>query len=101
MREEVAPHHAIAALAAGQGGVVARTQLFAIGFSSAAVARSVTTGRLHTVARGVYAVGHPLVGIEGRRWAAVLALGPRRRFVTCSYVNLRRALTGRLSPAHR
>jgi hypothetical protein len=66
----------IAALAEAQGGVVARRQLLAVGLSSASIARHVAGGRLHTVARGVYAVGHGLVGADGRRWAAVLALGP-------------------------
>ena len=33
-------------------------------------------GRLHRIHRGVYAVGHVVLGIEGRRWAAVLASGP-------------------------
>ena len=33
-------------------------------------------GRLHAVHRGVYAVGHVVLGMEGRRWAAVLACEP-------------------------
>ena len=33
-------------------------------------------GRLHRVHRGVYAVGHPVLTVNGRRMAAVLAAGP-------------------------
>jgi len=75
MREEVVADHAIAALAARQGGVVARRQLLGLGLSSAAIGRRIEGGRLHPLARGVYAVGHPLVGVDGRRWAAALAVG--------------------------
>jgi hypothetical protein len=56
--------------------VVSRRQLLELGLSSAAVGRRIEGGRLHPLARGVYAVGHPLVGVDGMRWAAVLALGP-------------------------
>jgi very-short-patch-repair endonuclease len=40
-----------------------------------AVARRVAAGRLHRLHRGVYAVGHPGVSLEGRWMAAVLASG--------------------------
>jgi hypothetical protein len=33
-------------------------------------------GRLHRVQQGVYALGHTVLGREGRRLAAVLACGP-------------------------
>lgn len=36
----------------------------------------VATGRLHRVHRCVYSVGHVLLSMDGRRMAAVLALGP-------------------------
>lgn len=65
----------IAAVAERQGGVVARVQLLALGLSRDAIGRRVRAGRLHIVHRGVYAVGHRLLGVVGKRWAAVLACG--------------------------
>jgi very-short-patch-repair endonuclease len=65
----------LAALATRQHGVVSRAQLIALGVSSSAVARRVASGRLHTLHVGVYAVGHPILGLQGRLMAAVLACG--------------------------
>jgi very-short-patch-repair endonuclease len=62
-------------LAARQHGVVARRQLLALGLSSSAIARRAAAGRLHPVHLGVYAVGHPVLGVHGRWMAAVLACG--------------------------
>jgi hypothetical protein len=70
------PDQRIAALAAAQHGVVGRGQLTALGLSDSAVGRRVAAGRLHRVHRGVYAVGHPVLGPNGHRLAAVLACGP-------------------------
>ena len=64
------------AVAARQGGVIARSQLLDAGLSAEGVKRRVRAGRLHQIHRGVYAVGHPSLGVTGRRWAAVLACGP-------------------------
>jgi hypothetical protein len=66
---------AIAALAATQHGVVALRQLRELGLSSSAVRSRVAAGRLHRVYPGVFAVGHPLLGGNGRLMAAVLACG--------------------------
>jgi hypothetical protein len=66
----------LAALAAGQWGVVSAAQLAALGFSAAGVTRRVQAGRLHRVHRGVYAVGHRSLAVQGRWLAAVLACGP-------------------------
>jgi very-short-patch-repair endonuclease len=66
---------AIAALATGQYGVVARFQLIAIELSEDAIDRRLASGRLHRLYPGVYAVGHRLVPREGRWLAAVLAAG--------------------------
>jgi very-short-patch-repair endonuclease len=68
--------HPIAELAAAQFGIVERSQLRALGLSDAAIARRVRAGRLHRLRRGVYAVGHPVLGQRGRWLAAVLACGP-------------------------
>ena len=58
---------------ARQHGIVARPQLLALGFSAALIQRRIAHGRLHPVARGVYAVGWPYLD-RRRRWSsAVLA----------------------------
>jgi hypothetical protein len=49
--------------------------LRALGLSKHALHRRVQAGRLHPVHRGVYAVGHTVLGREGRLLAAVLACG--------------------------
>lgn len=75
MRRELATDEAIAAIADRQGGTVARIQLIALGLSASAIDRRLRCGRLHLLHRGVYSVGHRVVGVDGRRWAAVLACG--------------------------
>jgi very-short-patch-repair endonuclease len=69
----------MAALAAAQHGVVERSQLRALGLTESAIARRVAVARLHRLHRGVYAVGHPVVGRLGQWLAAVLACGPTAR----------------------
>lgn len=64
------------ALADRQGGVVARPQIVALGYSRAAIGRAVGAGLLTTVHRAVYVVGHRHLGPTGHRFAAVLACGP-------------------------
>jgi Transcriptional regulator, AbiEi antitoxin/Protein of unknown function (DUF559) len=66
---------AVARLAARQHGVVSIAQLRAAGIGANAVTRWVRRGRLHRVHRGVYAVGHAGLSIEGWWMAAVLACG--------------------------
>ena len=70
------PERAVTELAAGQHGVVARRQLAALGVSDTKVARLVSRGLLIRLHRGVYAVGHTALRIEGHRMAAVLSGGP-------------------------
>jgi hypothetical protein len=67
---------ALAELAGRQWGVVSLAQLRALGIGARAVQLRASTGRLHRVHRGVYAVGHRALRVEGRRLAAVLACGP-------------------------
>jgi predicted transcriptional regulator of viral defense system len=79
IRAELVEHswdRTIARLATKQHGVVARRQLEAIGLGRGAVAHRVSAGRLHRVHRGVYAVGHRVLTVDGKRMAAVLAAGP-------------------------
>jgi very-short-patch-repair endonuclease len=66
---------ALSEVADRQWGVIALAQLRALGFSDGAVKHRVRVGRLHRVQRGVYAVGHRVLRVEGRRLAAVLACG--------------------------
>jgi very-short-patch-repair endonuclease len=76
MRQQLAKLDAcIAEIAAKQHGVVSIDQLRRLGCSQASVTRRVAAGHLHRVHRGVYAVGHPALSLEGRWLAAVLALG--------------------------
>jgi hypothetical protein len=66
---------ALAELAARQHGVVSRPQLMALGFTNTVIVYSVRVGRLHRLHHGVYAIGHTVLGANGRRMAAVLAGG--------------------------
>lgn len=64
----------IAQLAARQHGAVTSAQLREAGLSRDAVLERRRSGRLHSLHRGVYAVGHIAPSIERRWMAAVLAL---------------------------
>jgi very-short-patch-repair endonuclease len=65
----------IAKIAGRQHGVVAVGQLYGLGLGERAVRGRVDAGRLHRVHRGVYAVGHSSLSLEGQLLAAVLAVG--------------------------
>jgi predicted transcriptional regulator of viral defense system len=75
MRTQDATDVRMARLAGAQHGVVSRAQLLVLGFSRDDVTRRVRAARLHRVHRGVYAVGHRVLTLEGRWMAAVLAAG--------------------------
>ena len=62
-------------LAEEQHGVVGRQQLLGLGFSSDAIAHRIATGRLHPVARGIYAVGRAELTRHGRWMVAILCCG--------------------------
>ncbi len=66
----------VAALAADQWGVVSVADLRRCGLSYNAIWTRVRAGRLHLLYRGVYAVGHTNVSLEGRFLAAVKACPP-------------------------
>jgi very-short-patch-repair endonuclease len=70
------PDRRVAALAARQYGVVSRRQLRDLGLSDRSITQRVAAGRLHSVHRGVYAVGHAVLVGNGDWLAAVLACGP-------------------------
>jgi len=69
------PDRRIAEIAAHQHGVVSLNQLLAAGLGRGAIAHRGRAGRLHSVHRRVYAVGHPRLAREGRWLAATLACG--------------------------
>jgi very-short-patch-repair endonuclease len=64
-------------LARWQHGVVARHQLFELGYSVKAIEHRIAKGRLHPIWRGVYAVGRPTLTQRGRWMAAVMSCGSR------------------------
>jgi Transcriptional regulator, AbiEi antitoxin/Protein of unknown function (DUF559) len=66
----------IVALAEQQFGTISRAQLVRCGLAPASIARWIERGRLHRVARGVYALGHRRLCIEGELAAALLRAGP-------------------------
>jgi predicted transcriptional regulator of viral defense system len=65
----------VAAIAGRQHGVVARSQLLAMGLGRGAISHRLAAGRLHRIHGGVYAVGHSVLTGRGRWTAAVLACG--------------------------
>jgi very-short-patch-repair endonuclease len=75
MRRQLAIDQRIAALAGAQGGVVSRAQLVGLGLAPRQIDRRAQAGRLHVLYRAVYAVGHRVVSVEGRWFAAVFAAG--------------------------
>jgi hypothetical protein len=66
----------VAALAAKEWSVLSTAELHRCGLSSREIAARVRRGYLHRLHQGVYAVGHPNVGLEGQFLAAVKACGP-------------------------
>jgi hypothetical protein len=52
-------------------------RLLEMGFRVGIVDKRVAAGRLHAIHRGVYAVGHRSLSLDGRQMAAALACGPR------------------------
>jgi very-short-patch-repair endonuclease len=66
----------LAGFASRQWGIVTRAQLIGLGMGTRGISDWVRTGRLIRLYRGVYAVGHDRLRLEGRRLAAVYACGP-------------------------
>jgi very-short-patch-repair endonuclease len=91
---------AIAATAERQHGVITTAQLYRCGLSSAGVTDWVNAGRLHRIHRGVYAVGHRGLSIEGEWMAAVLACGEGAVLSHRSAAMLLRMLEAKRGPVH-
>src|SRR4051812_30427461 len=70
------PDVRVGARAAESWGVLSIAELRACGLNDKAVEVRVRNGRLHAIHRGVYAVGHRKLPLEGRFLAAVKACGP-------------------------
>jgi predicted transcriptional regulator of viral defense system len=70
------PDVRVARLAGEHWGVLSADELRASGLSYKEVEGRVRNGQLHPLHRGVYAVGHTNVPLEGRFLAAVKACGP-------------------------
>jgi hypothetical protein len=51
-------------------------QLRGLGLGPTGIKRRAARGRLHRLYRGVYAVGHTSLAVDGKRLAAVMACGP-------------------------
>jgi Transcriptional regulator, AbiEi antitoxin/Protein of unknown function (DUF559) len=62
-------------LAGRQHGVITRRQLLDLGFSEEAIEHRLARGRLHTIHKGVYAIGWPELTPERCWMAATLACG--------------------------
>lgn len=71
----MARERSLAAFADPRHGVADIHELRSLGFSDQAVQRRLTSGRLHRLHRGVFAVGRRTVTQRGRWRAAVLACG--------------------------
>jgi hypothetical protein len=74
--DSAAGNAAIAGLARRQHGVVGRGQLERLGLKTNAIDRRIGAGLLHTLHRGVYAVGHLALTPRGHWMAAMLSCGP-------------------------
>src|SRR3954452_9990380 len=72
----VQTQQALELLARRQHQVVSRMQLLALGLTPHAIVHLLATGRLHTVHRGVYAVGRRQLSRHVQFMAAVLRSGP-------------------------
>lgn len=65
----------LAALASRQHGVISRGQLRDLGLGDGAIKARIRIGRLHSLHRGVYSLGHRSITVRGAWLAAVLACG--------------------------
>jgi very-short-patch-repair endonuclease len=91
---------AIAAVAGRQHGVITVAQLHRCGLGPSGIRDWLRAGRLHRIHRGVYAVGHLGLSIEGEWLAAVLACGETAALSHVSAGMLWRMLEPRRANVH-
>lgn len=77
MRSGPIRDRALATLASDQHGLIATSQLMAMGFSERTITNWLARGRLVLVHRGVYRLGHDRLSKKARWRAATLAIGGR------------------------
>jgi very-short-patch-repair endonuclease len=65
----------VGVIADRQHGVISRDQMRRLGFKDGAISHALSTGRLHPVFRGAYALGHGRIAERGRLMAVTLACG--------------------------
>jgi very-short-patch-repair endonuclease len=73
--DRVKPDQALAEIARRQHGVISAAQLHGLGIDERGIHARAAAGRLHRIHRGVFAVGHAALSLQGRCMAAVLAVG--------------------------
>jgi very-short-patch-repair endonuclease len=91
---------AVAAVAGDQHGVITTAQLHDCGLGASSIRNWVGAGRLHRIHRGVYAVGHRGLSVEGEWMAAVLACGEGAVLSHTSAAMLLRMLDERRATVH-
>jgi very-short-patch-repair endonuclease len=79
---------------------MARAQLLGLGFTAKAIEHRISTGRLHPIYRGVYAVGRRQLTREGHWMAAILACGEGAFLSHRSAATLRGIVSFPLLPIH-
>lgn len=91
---------ALARLATQQHGVASRRQLRSLGFGEEAIKAAVAEGRLVSLHKEVFAVGHRRIPQRGYWWAAVLAYGPGSVLSHHSAIMLWELRRYRMRPIH-
>ncbi|MGN6816663.1 MAG: hypothetical protein ACTHK3_11385 [Solirubrobacterales bacterium] len=76
-------HRPLAEIATKQHGVVSMAQLRDMGYAKSTVIEWSSTGHLHSLHRGVYAVGHRRLTWHSWCWAAVLGAEPLETDEVC------------------
>ena len=84
-------------LARSQHGIVSREQLIRSGMANGTINERISSGHLIRICRGVYGLGHDVVGQRGKWLAATLAGGPS----TFLFGRTAAALWGIVSPSGR
>jgi hypothetical protein len=87
-------------LAESQSGVISRAQLLTLGFSDSAISRWAAANRIHRLYPTVYALGHRVIGDEGRLRAALMYVGAPAVLSHSTAASWWGLLEGRPGPIH-